>query len=69
MSNVDPFAPVERGKWISVSRGVPEEGEPFLYLTRNKKIMVCQNRPIDEWFIMKYAVTHWMYFPELPDVD
>ncbi|GAB3783334.1 hypothetical protein GCM10028818_41140 [Spirosoma horti] len=63
----DPFAPVDRMQWTNVNRGIPEQGEPFLYLTRNKKVMVCQNRTLDEWFINKYAVTHWMYLPELPE--
>lgn len=61
----DPFEPVNRMEWIPISRGVPEPGQTFIYLTVKKKIMVCANLPLDEWFIHKYGVTHWAYPPKI----
>lgn len=54
-------------KWIKVEYELPSIGASFLYLTVNRKVMVCVNRSLDSWFINKYGVTHWMYVPELPE--
>lgn len=51
-------------EWISVKRYLPDEGEPVLCFTGNRKVMVCANRPLNDWFINKYSVTHWAYIVE-----
>jgi len=48
-------------EWISINDRLPDEWNTFIYLTWNWKVMVCSNRNLDDWFIRKYAVTHWVY--------
>lgn len=52
--------------WNCAVKTRPDAGKPFLYHTVNGKVMVCANRELDDWFIDKYSVTHWMYLPNSP---
>lgn len=52
-------------KWISIHEGKPNGDKPYIVWTKNGKVMSVSNRALDEWFISKYAVTHWM-IPDSP---
>ena len=54
--------------WISVKDRLPErnEDQSFLLLTKNGKYLINTRTKIDDWFVNKYNITHWMYLPEPP---
>ena len=52
-------------KWTSIHDGRPDGSKPYIVWTKNGKVMSVADRMLDEWFISKYAVTHWM-IPDSP---
>ena len=54
--------------WISIHDGRPLSRTPVVIWTKNNKFMVT-HRKLDEWFIDKFSVTHWMIVdpPAPPD--
>lgn len=50
--------------WYEVGTVLPNEGRTYFYRTRNGKYGVS-HKPLDEWMQKKYAITHWMYPPEI----